>query len=215
MFGDGVLDGLPGADDGVARFDVALFAEGEERGPAARDEGAGAGAGHGGRAIDAAGPVGRDEVAVLPQLDGAVEDDAVAFWCEAVFVRVDADARDARLAEVEAALLGKRRGKARGGEEGEEEAAQAAVDVERDFVGDGYGGEGRNVVDYSGGVVGAGADDEDCVGVYEAADVGEGDGVVRFGRGEDVEFYAEVLGCFVKCAVETLLEGSLKECGRG
>ena len=172
VLGDGVLDGDAGADDGVAGVDVALAADGEERGPAARDEGAGPGAGHGGGPVDAAGPVGGDEVLVRAESGGAVEDDAVAFGSKAVFVGVDGYGGDAGLAEVEAAKFEVGGGEAGGGEEWKEEGTEAAVDMEGEFVGDGDSGEGRDVVDDARGVVWAGSDDEDGVGVDVSTDRG-------------------------------------------
>ena len=172
MFGDGVLNGDAGADDGVAGVDVALAADGEEGGPAARDEGAGARAGHGGGPVDAAGPIGGDEVLVGAEGGGAVEDDAVALGGKTVFVRVDGDGGDAGLAEVKAAGIEVRGGEAGGGEEGEEEGAEAAVDVKWEFVGFGDSGEGGDVVDDACRVVWAGPDDEDGVGIDMSTDRG-------------------------------------------
>jgi hypothetical protein len=76
-------------------------------------------------------------------------------------------------AKVKAASLCPWRSEACAGEVGHEEGAKAAVDVEGDGMGDCETGEGRNLVDDTMGVVGRGADEEDCVWIYEAAEFGD------------------------------------------
>ena len=210
MLVDGVLDGDTGADDGVAGVDVAAAADGEEGGPATRDERAGPRAGHGWRAVDAASPVRRDKVLVGAELCGAVEDDAVAFGCEAVFVRVDRDGGYAGLAEVEASSLVVRGWKAGGSEEGEEEGAEAAVDVEGDLIFGGDAGDGGDVVDNACRVIWAGCNDEDGVWIDVSTDRGGGDSVFGCGTVHDMEFDLEVFGGFVEGAslfVRTMVIG--------
>lgn len=91
---------LGGADNLAAGVDVARLADAHHAGPAARDEGARAGARDARGGVDAAGPVRADKVLVRPQLGGAVEDRRVALGGEAVLVRVARDGRDALEAEV-------------------------------------------------------------------------------------------------------------------
>ena len=186
VFGDGVLNGDAGADDGVAGIDVAAAADGEEGCPATRDERAGPGAGHSWGAVDAAGPVRGDEILVRAEFGGAVEDDTVAFGCEAIFVRVDRDGGYAGLAEVEASSLVVRGWKAGGGEEGEEEGAEAAVDVEGDLIFGGDAGDGGDVVDNACGVIWAGCNDENGVWIDVSTDRGGGDSVFGCGTVHDV-----------------------------
>ena len=68
-------------------------------------------------------------------------------------------------------------------------------------VGNGKAGEGGNLVDDAMGVVGGGADEEDRVWVYEAAEFGNGDAVGGCGTGDGVEFDVEVGGGLVECRV--------------
>jgi hypothetical protein len=76
-------------------------------------------------------------------------------------------------AEVKATSLCPWGGEACAGEVGHEEGAEAAVDVEGDGVGDCETGEGGDLVDDAMRVVGRGADEEDRVRIYEAAEFGD------------------------------------------
>ncbi len=95
VFGDCVLDSDSCCYYLIRCVDVALFAEGHHADPAACYEGAGTGAGDARRAVDTAWPGRGDEVLVLPESGGAIEDAGVAFWGEAVFVSVDGDGGNA------------------------------------------------------------------------------------------------------------------------
>ena len=130
----------------VDRVDVAGLAHRHQAGPAPRDQGARPRPGHRGRAVAAARPGGQDEVLVSAQGLGAVQDDAVALGREAVLVRVDRYGRHARQAEVETTGVFPRAGEAGLFEVRHQEGAEAAIDVERDLVGLGEAGEGRDLV---------------------------------------------------------------------
>lgn len=108
----------------MAGFDVAAFALRHQTGPAAGDERAWSRAGNAGRGVDAAGPVGRDEVLVGAQLRVAVHNRRVAFRREAILVRVAADTGHAFQAEVEHLRL-----EAGPFKERDEKGAEATVDV--------------------------------------------------------------------------------------
>ena len=127
MLADGGFDCFGGPDDLVAGVCVAAFALGHEAGPAAGDEGAGTGASHAGGGVDAAGPVGRDEVLICAELGVSIENDGISFGCKAVFVGIAAYAGDAFETEIERLGLEACAGKKR-----DEEGAEAAVNVEGD-----------------------------------------------------------------------------------
>lgn len=186
-------------DDLVAAVDVAGLADGHHAGPAACDQGAGTRAGHGRGGVDAAGPVGHDEVLVCTQRAVAVEHDGAALGGKAVLVGIDADAGDTRLAEVEAALVVVRGREAGLFEEGDGEGAQTAVDVQGDLVGDGQPREGRDVVDQAMGEVGGRSDQQHGVGIDEPADGRDVHDVVWGRAGDVVRLDAEVLAGLGEC----------------
>lgn len=86
-------------------------------------------------------------------------------------------------------------------EEGDKEGAEAAVHVQGDSALDGELGEERYVVYDAVREVGGGADEEDCVAVYEARDGGDVDLVAGGWAGDEVDFYAEVGAGFAECGV--------------
>jgi hypothetical protein len=114
-----------------------------------------------------------DEILVLAHGPGAIQNDTVTFGCKPVFVRVYRYGGHAWTAEVKATGFCPWGSEACAGEVGHEEGAEAAVDVEGDGVGDCETGEGGDLVDDAMGVVGRGADEEDRVRIYEAAEFGD------------------------------------------
>lgn len=188
-------------DDLVAAVDVAGLTDGHHTGPAASDQGAGTRAGHGGRGVDTAGPVGHDEVLVCTERAVAVEHDGAALGGESVLVGIDADAGDSRLAEVEASLLLVRGREAGLLEKGDDEGAQTAVDVQGDLVGDGKTGEGRDVVYQAMGEVRGRSDQQHGVGIDETADGRDVHDVVWGRAGNVVRLDAEVLAGLGECSM--------------
>jgi hypothetical protein len=73
--------------------------------------------------------------------------------------------------------------------------------VEGDGVGDCETGESRDLVDDAMGVVGRGADKEDRVRIYEAAEFRDRDTVGRGGTGDGMKFDFEIGGGFVECGM--------------
>lgn len=198
MLADRTFDLLRCADDLMTRGEIAALALRHETRPAARYEGARAGARDTGRGVDAAGPVGRDEVLVGAQLGVAVEDDGVAFRSEAVLVGVAAYAGDALEGEVEGDG-----GEASAGEEGDEEGAETAVDVKGELalLAEGETGEGGNVVDDAVGEIRGGADEEDGVAVDEGGDAADVDLVLGGWAGDQMDFDAEIGSSLAKGGV--------------
>lgn len=181
------LELLGGANDGVASVDVPLFPHRHHAGPAAGDEGARSGAGDADGAIDAAGPVRRDEVLVGSEGSGAVEKRRIAFWSEAVLVGVAADARDAFQSEVEWLSW-----ETSAGQEGHEERAKTAVDMQGKPTAEGEAGESCYVVDDAMREIRRRADKKNGVAVDEARDRFGGDGIGRRRAGNEMDFDLEV-----------------------
>mmetsp|Transcript_49440 Transcript_49440/g.127588 ORF Transcript_49440/g.127588 Transcript_49440/m.127588 type:complete len:388 (-) Transcript_49440:228-1391(-) len=151
------------ADDLPRGLHVSALTKLAERRPCGRHGPARAGACHGGRGVDAAGPVGDVAVHVTPQLARGEEHDGGALGCEAVLVGVARDGRHARHAEV-----GLRRREAGLVHEGVQEPAKAAVHVQANLLPQRDLREVLYGVDRAVGVLAAGAHDRHGVAVDQA-----------------------------------------------
>lgn len=117
---------------------------------------------------------------------------------------VNRDRSDTRDAEVEATGLGEWGGEAGAGEVRHKEGAEAAVDVEGNFIRGGEAREGRNFIDDAVGIIRGGANQEYCIGIYEAADFRNGDAVGRSRTCDGVKLDFEIGCCFIECCVRGL-----------